>query len=146
MPAKMPPRSNCSPVMWQNHSMDFDPKEPTTLQYKDGKPPVLFKNRDGSIKRYGRWAGFAVHGMRCKFCLQGILWIRAEKTRDRRKRGHHNDEGRRRITLAIEPGTWNGEEWYLKGIHRWHGFRCVGMRQSRMFTKAIRPEDLELVV
>ncbi len=102
--------------------MDFDPKEPTTFSYKNGEPPQLAETHEGAIKRTGRWRGFRVYGRRCRWCKRGILWIQNDEQREGRKR---------RNQVAIEPKTWEGEEWYWKGKHRWHGLECEGMRKAR---------------
>src|SRR5262249_22572188 len=100
--------------------MEFDPDGPLT---PNPDPKYAVKDQR-SIRRHGRWLAFAVYGRRCRFCKRGILWIR-----------NQNGIGRKgqliRVQVAIEPETWEGEEWYWKGKHRWHGFRCEGMRKAR---------------
>jgi len=74
--------------------------------------PIIADN--GVILRRGRWRYLPVYGARCRFCLKGILWIRkaAEKGQ-----------------LPIDPETWDGEDWYIAKKHRYHGRRCVEMRE-----------------
>lgn len=104
--------------------MEIDPVAPKSKE----EQPILMTST-GKIRRRDRWRLFMVYGLRCRWCLQGILWIRQH-------------EGRQ---IAIEPRSWNGEQWYLKGVHRWHGFKCEGMRYSKRAAKTIRPEDLAAI-
>jgi hypothetical protein len=111
--------------------MDFN--EPVTLRNQ----PHFEDTREGALRRSGRWRAFAVYGRRCKWCKRGILWIRNDRS----------NEGMRRTQVAIEPDSWDGEEWYWKGKHRWHGFKCEGMRKARTIDGQYKTRrNLEYVV
>lgn len=63
---------------------------------------------------------YYVLGRRCEGCDQPVLWIRRA---DKRRRDGLPSR------LAIEPETWKGEAWYLRGKHQPHVRRCEKMRE-----------------
>lgn len=88
---------------------------------KTGKPNAavsfwkrVYLDPEGRIHvRQGRWKFIVGYAKRCPYCHHGILWIQVERPRRR---------------IAIEPWSWDGEDWYTKGIHKPHVRKCVGMR------------------
>ena len=79
---------------------------------------MLISPHDGRLyHRQGRWRFLAVYGKRCRYCRRGILWIK--RVQDRRQ-------------VAIEPSSWDGEEWFKLKKHVTHGTRCQGMRDQMM--------------
>lgn len=82
---------------------------------------------DGRLyERQGRWKFLSVYGKRCRYCHRGILWIKKEDTRRQ---------------MAIEPCSWDGEEWFISRKHRVHSRYCVGMRDQmqKKYRKKVDP-------
>ncbi len=76
---------------------------------------------------------------RCPFCDDPVIWVRRGYTFKTKfgKRGRYHRIYKSR---AIEPGSWDGSRYYIRGRHVFHGIKCEGYREYLMWEEAQRRE------
>ena len=67
-----------------------------------------------------------VLGRRCQYCLGPIIGVL-------RWRGGW---------VPIEPGSWDGSAYYIRGVHKFHGRKCEFWRKRPRFVKRDPDSDI----